>query len=120
MRYVEFVLTSDASQAKAATVDELEANKFRLTWADEANGLAERGSKLWNAVAGAAAQYFKVGVRVAPGADGQSTVRLEQLSSGWLGGAIGAARTRRNLARLRDDLASTFSKAGVLVSVTET
>ena len=40
-----------------------------------------------NVIAVAAAQYFKVGVRVMA-ADQGMTIRIERESSGWMGGAI--------------------------------
>jgi hypothetical protein len=43
-------------------------------------------------------------------------MRVERQSSGWMGGAIGASRTTKNLERLRDELGATFDGAGVLVA----
>jgi len=63
------------------------------------------------------AQYFKVGVRIISGEAGQTTVRIEKQSSGWMGGAIGASRTTKNLASLESELRTTFEGAGVLISV---
>src|SRR5207245_1201496 len=89
LKGVEFALTGDPARAKATVVHALESRNFRLTWADEWTGKAERGNKVLNVVLGALAQYFKVGVHVMSGSEGQSLVRLERLSSGWAGGAIG-------------------------------
>jgi hypothetical protein len=50
---------------------------------------------------------------------GETTVRLERQSSGWMGGAIGAARTTKILTALRTELETTFSAAGVLRGVSE-
>jgi hypothetical protein len=65
------------------------------------------------------AQYFKVGVAVRSGADGNSIVRLDKLNTGWMGGAIGASRTKKNLVTLREELAATLQSAGVLVGVND-
>lgn len=120
MGYVDFTVTGDPARAHATATEALEGRKFTLTWSDPWTGVAERGSKVGNVLAGAMAQYFKIGVRVmsAP-TDGQAIVRIEQQSSGWMGGAIGAHRTKKNFAGLRDELRATFETAGVLVGVTE-
>jgi hypothetical protein len=116
---VEFTLNGDPQRAKATTQQALEARKFSLAWSDDWTAIAERGSKVANALAGAFAQYFKVGVAIRSGTDGNSIVRLDKLNTGWMGGAVGAARTTKNLALLRDELAATFQSAGVLVGVNE-
>ena len=67
---------------------------------------------------GAAAQCFKVGVSIRSGTDGNSILRVERQSSGWMGGAIGASRTTKNLEQLRDQLEATFGAANVLVATT--
>jgi hypothetical protein len=118
MADVDLVVTGDPARAKATAAAALEARGFRLQWADDWAGTAERGNKVANVFLGALAQHFKVGVRIMTAPEpGQSVVRLEQLSSGWAGGALGAARTRRNLASLRDELVAAFHQAGVLVTV---
>ena len=76
-------------------------------------------SKVANVFGGGFAQYFKVGVRVMSGDESQSIVRLDRLSSGWMGGALGASRTKKNFVGLRDELRRTFHDAGVLVDVRE-
>jgi hypothetical protein len=116
---VEFVLNGDPQRAKATAQQALEARKFSMSWSDDWTAVAERGNKVANALAGAFAQYFKVGVAVRSGVDGNSIVRLDKLNTGWMGGAIGAARTNKNLATLREELTATFQGAGVLVGVNE-
>jgi hypothetical protein len=119
VKYVDFALTGDPAAARDAAAQALGARKFEVAWTDEWTGLAERGSKVKNALLGAAAQYFKVGLRVMTGDAGGSVLRLERLSSGWMGGAIGAARTTNNMKKLRDELTQVFQGDGVLVGVTE-
>lgn len=111
----DFTLRGDPAHARATVQQALETRKFRLTWHDEWTATAERGNKVTNAVAGAATQYFKVGVAIRSGAEGNSVMRIERQSSGWMGGAIGASRTTKNLDNLSDDLAATFGAAGVLL-----
>jgi hypothetical protein len=114
----EFTLVGDPARARATVQQALETRKFRLTWHDDWTATAERGSKVANAMAGAAAQYFKVGVAIRSGSEGNSIMRVERQSSGWMGGAIGASRTTKNLERLRDELDATFQAASVLVATT--
>jgi anti-sigma-K factor RskA len=117
---VSFTVMGDAVRARATAEQALEAKRFRITWSDEWNAVAERGSKVANALAGAAAQYMKLLVSLQRGDTPDHTViRLEKGSSGAMGGAIGVSRTRKNLLTLRDELAATFQAAGVLVSVAE-
>jgi hypothetical protein len=115
--YIDFVVTGDPARAKATAEQALVSRKFRVSWDDDWTATAERGNKVANAVAGAAAQYFKVGVRVMSSDAGHSIVRIERQSTGWMGGAIGASRTKKNLSSLKDELSATFEAAGVLVSV---
>ena len=114
----DFRLQGDPAHARAAVQQALEARKFRLTWHDDWTATAERGTKVANAVAGAAAQYFKVGVAIRSADDGNSIMRVDRQSSGWMGGAIGASRTSKNLDRLKDELSATFTAAGVLLGTT--
>lgn len=113
----DFTLKGDPSRVRATIQQALETRKFRIAWYEEWSATAERGNKVANAVAGALAQYFKVGVTIRSGTDGNSILRVERESSGWLGGAIGASRTTKNLEQLRDDLEATFGAADVLVAV---
>jgi hypothetical protein len=115
--YIDFVVTGDPGRAKATAEQALVSRKFRVNWDDDWTATAERGNKVANALAGAAAQYFKVGVRLMSHGDGNSIVRIERQNTGWMGGAIGASRTKKNFASLKDELSDTFTAAGVLVSV---
>ena len=115
MDAVEYLVTGDAVRAKATVVQALEARKFKLTWMGEWDGVAERGSKVANALAGAFAQYFKVGVTIRSGANGTAVIRLDKSSKGYMGGVVGASRTSKNFDALHADLDATFRSAGVLV-----
>jgi hypothetical protein len=118
MKYVDVAVRLDAPAARDRAAQELEARKFKVKWEDDWYAVAERGNKWLNAVAGALAQYFKVGIRVM-GADEVTVVRFEKLSSGWLGGAIGAMRVEKQMKALRDDFASAFDSVGLLAGVSE-
>jgi len=119
IKYIDFLVTGDPVTARATAEEALVARKFQVTWSDEWTAIAERGSKVANMFVGALAQYFKVGVRLMGAPTGGTTVRIERQSSGWMGGAIGASRTTKNLKELRTQLEATFSAAGVLQGVNE-
>ena len=114
----DFVLQGDPAHAKATVQQALGGRKFRLTWHDDWTATAERGNKVANALAGAAAQYFKVGVAIRSADNGNSVLRVERQSTGWMGGAIGASRTTSNLEKLRAELDTAFRDAGVLLGST--
>lgn len=117
MNAVEFFVTGDANRAKATVAQALESRKFRLTWSSEWDAVAERGSKVANVLAGAFAQYFKFGLIVRSGPEGQGVIRLDKSSKGYMGGAVGAHRTTKSFDALAADLEATFMAAGVLVGV---
>ncbi|HEX3540314.1 MAG TPA: hypothetical protein VHT75_07695 [Acidimicrobiales bacterium] len=118
-KFIDFVVTGDPGMARATAERALVERRFTVTWNDDWTGTAERGNKVANALAGALAQYFKVGLRLMSTQPGETTVRVERQSSGWMGGAIGAARTNKNMTALRQELEATFGTAGVLRGVSE-
>jgi hypothetical protein len=118
--FVTFTVVGDATRARATVAAALEARKFGVTWTDDWHAVAERGSKVANALAGAAAQYMKVLVSLEQGEDpGHTVIRVQKGSSGAMGGVIGVSRTTKNLLTLRDQLSETFQSAGVLVGTTQ-
>jgi hypothetical protein len=118
-RLIDFLVTGDPAAARATAEQALVARKFRVTWHEDWTATAERGSATMNALAGALAQYFKVGVRLMSAGPGETTVRIERQSSGAMGGLIGMSRVRKNMATLRAELEATFGAAGVLRGVSE-
>lgn len=117
MNSVDFFVHGDAARAKATVIQALEARKFRITWAGEWDGVAERGNKIANALAGAFAQYFKVELNVRAAPDGTGVIHIEKASKGYMGGAVGARRTTKNFESLAGELEATFRAAGVLAGV---
>ena len=115
---IRLELQGDPAHARVTVQQALEARTFRLVWADDWTAVAERGNKVANAFAGAAAQYFKVGVAIRSTDGGNSILRVERQPSGWAGGAIGASRTTKNLDQLTQELEAAFGGAGALVAVT--
>ena len=119
VKYVDFKVTGDPTMARATAERALADRKFKITWTDDWSGVAERGNKVANLIVGALAQYFKVGLSLMSTGPTQTIVRVERLSSGWAGGAIGASRTTRNFSNLKSELEATFAQAGVLIDVNE-
>lgn len=117
MKQVEFHIDGDAAQAKATVVEALETRKFKLSWTSEWAGVAQKGSVVANALLGALAQHFKFGVSVMTDPEGHGVIRMDKVSSGWLGGALGARRTTKSFENLKAELEQTFSAAGVLRKV---
>jgi len=120
MRIVEIVVKGNSDSARAAANQALESRKFRLGWEDPWTATAERGNKTANALAGALAQYFKVGLKLMTGNPGEVVLRFEQQSTGTMGGLVGMRRSTKNMQSLRDELTTAFQEQGVLVSVNET
>lgn len=119
MQAVDIAIKGDAAAAREAASNALASRKFRLTWSDEWTATAERGNKIANVAFGALAQYFKVGLRIMSGEAGETVVRFERQSKGYMGGAVGAMRTRKNMERLRDELREAFTQQEILVWVKE-
>jgi hypothetical protein len=101
---INLTVTGDPGAVRATVVEVLTSRGFTLTWQDDSTGIAVRGSRVANILFGAFAQYFKVGVRIAAGQPGETFVHIERLSSGWGGGFVGVAQTRRNLESLDAEL----------------
>jgi len=115
VKYFEIQLVGDPARARATVQQALEARNFRVIPADDWRAVAERGSKVGNLLAGAFAQYMKIDISIhsVPGSDA-SLVRLSRGNSGAMGGAIGVARTNKNMVTLFTELQETFGSAGVL------
>ena len=117
-KYIDFTVTGDPVRAAATAKQALVARKFGVTWQDGWTATADvdlggerhrcRGRSI-----------LQSGGTVMAADQGMTIIRIERESSGWMGGAIGAARTTKNLKTLRAELESTFSEAGVLHGVTE-
>ena len=119
VKYVDFAVSGDPVTARATAETALTDRRFRIAWTDEWSGIAERGNKVANVIFGAFAQHFRVGVRVMSDSSGVTVVRIERLTSGWAGGAVGAARTSGNMTDLKSELEAIFTQTGVLQGVRE-
>lgn len=118
MTAINFVVAGDVARAKTTAVQALEEKGFRLKWDDEWTATAEKGSKARTALLGGFSQYINLKLEVRSGqAPEQSVIRLIQGSKGVMGGALGVAKTNKARNQLRDELTTTFQRAGVLVNV---
>ena len=109
-------MVGDPAHAKQAAVDALSARGFVLQWSDEWTALATRGSKVKGALLGAFALYTEVGLAIRSLDGPNSLIRIDSISSGWMGGVYGAHKTAKSFGELRDELGNTFARANVLVS----
>jgi hypothetical protein len=114
---IDFVLAGDPAAARASADNALMQQKFHVTWNNDLIGTAERGSKVVTAVIGGRSSYMKVGMALRATDPGQTTLHIEPETSGWLGGAFGANRVRKEFGSLRADLEKEFRAAGVLRDV---
>jgi hypothetical protein len=106
-------------EAGDAVAEEFGRLGFRMTFTDQFNAVAERGSKGMNVAFGAMAQYFRIGVQLFAGADDQTVIRLLRSPTGyWTGGGlVGRARTAGKFKQISNDLIQAFHQRGVLADV---
>jgi hypothetical protein len=120
MKSVEFLIHGDPGLARNAAAEILAQHGFTVTWASDWSAQAVKGSTAGNVLLGGFAQKFVVGLSVTSANDGQSIVRLDRGNSGWMGGAIGASRVKKNMTNLRDEFGNAMSARGMLAGVHET
>jgi hypothetical protein len=120
MKSVEFLIHGDPGLARNAAAEILAERGFTVTWTTEWSAQAVKGSTTGNVLLGGFAQKFVVGLSVTSANDGQSVVRFDRVNSGWMGGAIGASRVKRNMISLRDQFRDAMSARGMLAGVQET
>jgi len=83
---------------------------------DDWTAKAVKGDKTKAVLLGAFAHYMEVGVAVRSLDETNSVIRIDSLTTGWMGGLWGVSKTNKQFAELRDQLGETFSAAGVLVA----
>ncbi|MFT6293248.1 MAG: hypothetical protein ACJAR2_003870 [Ilumatobacter sp.] len=116
MSSYEFTITGDPARAKQTATDALVAREFVLEWSDDWTAKAVQGSKVKAMLLGAFALYMEVAVSVRSLDESHSLIRIDGLTSGLMGGVLGARKTTKNFAELRDELGRAFDAAGVLVT----
>lgn len=112
----DIAVTGDATRARDTVANALTQQGFALTWADDWNGTASKGSKTKQRLLGAFAQYFEVGIAVFA-VDGGAVVRITRPSAGLSGGLAGRQRAVNQFGNLDRDLRAAFAGAGVLREV---
>lgn len=116
MSSYEFTLRGDALRARQTAADALQAHEFVMHWSDDWSAKAVKGDKTKAVLLGAFAHYMEVGVAVRSLDEEHSVVRIDALTSGWMGGLWGVSKTTKQFADVRDQLGTTFDAAGVLVA----
>ena len=77
-------------------------------------GKATKGSKLWNVLFGAFAQYYEVSYEF--NADDEGTaLRVYRSTSGAMGGLIGASRVRKHFRAVAEEIEAAYNGQGVLI-----
>ena len=122
--YADFVIQGDPESVRSIGDQVIRGAGFTITWVDHATGNAQRGSLpltiLLGAFVGKKRQLVKVGLAVFAGPQpGTAVVRLTRVSSGWVGGAIGASRNNKIFGELVGDLGTQFGQAGTLLGVNQ-
>ncbi|MBK8977428.1 MAG: hypothetical protein IPM29_16070 [Planctomycetes bacterium] len=109
---------SDAEQLRGMLDDVFDQNRFRTAWSGARTGVAKKGNRAMNVLFGALAQYHEIGFELRPQGADRLAVRLQRQTSGFWGGLIGAANTKKRFRAVRDLLADHFEEHGILVEVT--
>ena len=118
--HIDSLVTGDPAAARITTEATLFEQQFQLTWHDDWNATAERGSKSGNFLLGGLVKYLKLGLHVMSIGDDQFLVRLEAESPGELcRESMGKRNMDDEFETLRSVLESAFTTAGTLRSVTE-
>ena len=124
--YIDFFVTGDPVAARTTVESALFEEHFQLTWQDDWNASAERGSKGANFLLEGLVMYLKLGMHIMTVGDDQIVVRLQAESSGnyvsqsaWVGESIAKHQMNDELVTLRSVLESAFTSAGILRNVAE-
>jgi hypothetical protein len=111
---VDIAVAGDPARARDTIAGALAARGFALSWSDDWNGLATRGSKTKQVFLGTFALYLEVAVSVFV-ANGNVIVRLSRPSTGMTGGLAGRAKARNQFASLTTEVTEVFRANGVLL-----
>ena len=113
MEYTDIFVAGSAQNVKQAIQQAFEYNKFTVVWQSEFDGKAMRGSKGANVVLGGFAQYHEIEFKIMTAADNSQALRLIKTSSGWVGGALGAHKVKKQYAEIVDGLTNYFQNQGL-------
>ncbi|MGA9279347.1 hypothetical protein [Ilumatobacter sp.] len=116
MAAYEFTVIGDPARARQTAAEALEARQFVMHWSDEWTAKAVKGNKTKATLFGSFTHYMEIAVAVRSLDPEHSVIRIDSLTSGWLGGIWGVRKTEKQFAELREHLGVTFLGAGVLVA----
>jgi len=109
-----FVLKGGPEPHKETMIQVFSKRGWKTDADDGETGKATKGSKLWNVLFGAFAQYYEVSYEIS--ADGEGTaLKVYRSTSGAMGGLIGASRVRKQFRGVAEALENDFEAQGVLV-----
>jgi hypothetical protein len=95
-------IDADALAQKVAQM--LTATGYSIKEGSPKDGIFERGNRIVRLLMGAFHKYFKFGVRIEDGGNGQVKVRVHKLTSGMSGGLIGMNQVKKELNRIAEEL----------------
>lgn len=93
-----------AQDLAMAVSQKLTAAGYSIKEGKPGDAVYEKGNRTMRILFGAFVKYFKFGVRVEDGGDGNLKVRVHKLTSGMSGGLIGVGQVKTELKRIAHDL----------------
>ncbi len=112
-----FVKAKDMEAVRGMVQAAFDQNKFKVEWHDTYVGLAKKGNRVLNILLGAFCTYHEISFNVFQSEKSELYVHLEQRSSGWWGGLLGAHMAKKRFREVRDLMAAYFDGQGVLERV---
>ncbi len=113
MRYTDIYLEADIEHTKQVVQGVFQQNKFKIQWTSPYSGTASRGSKGWNVVGGALAQYYEVGFQIYEAPESPITVRLTKMNIGGFGGLTGTVMVDKKFEDIVKAFADHFIQIGL-------
>lgn len=112
---VEIAVAGDPARVRDTIAGALLARGFTVSWPDQWNGVATKGSRGRQLILGALAVYFEVNLNVFV-VDDTTTLRLSRPSTGISGGMAGRMRAHKQFTTLAAEVTEVFRANGVLIS----
>ncbi len=113
MEYTDIFVDSPIENVQHLVQQVFEANKFSVNWNDPYSGKAQRGSKGMNVAFGGFAQYYEIDFQIHSMPDNSVAVRLVKSTTGWMGGALGAHKVKKQYKQVVDMLSHFFQSQGL-------
>jgi hypothetical protein len=112
---VEIAVAGDPAKARDTVAGALVARGFKVSWPDQWNGVASKGSRTKQMFLGALAVYFEVNLTVYV-VDNATMLRISRPSTGISGGLAGKMRAHKQFTTLAAEVTEVFRANGVLLA----